>query len=584
MATPYPDRVDTRQPPDKAEERLLGRLDDIEDEGRLVRDKWAPPADIDSDLTLFRTGGGPHGKKYFTANFIEAFVDRMVAQLTDNRPFIRIEPRKAGLKDVAFGLDRIAKVLWEEADMQRQAFKLCHLAATTRSAGLYTGYDPSTDEILLEPIRIDQVSLDPKIQEAARVSRGDYLFIRRIMATDELVIRFPGRGASVEPDAALSDMRPSEAGGATASILGGLRRVLVSPLSGALGRADRRVSIPRAEITECWIRDWRKTTDGALMFPGGRLILRSKDLVLWDGPNPYWDGRWPLDWLDWGVDPKHPWGRSEPDRLRHIQLPFNQLMDGLVRNQLVSNVLTLVADYDAFPPEMWKKLQKLDDTLILRKQNRNATAVLTAPPEFGADKLNIARQMYTMAQMLTGVTDVTMGETPGSLQSGLAIEGLQEGANLMTRSRASRLEDLYERVGQKLIARIFQFWTTDRVADLLGPTKAAEDYGHARQEMLFEKDAAGKLQSTNYESRSRSMRDFRFTIAPGSSAAGSRVARARLMMEMAKAGFAAGEDVLAAADIPEPREVMARAQAEAALRAQAGIPQPGQTKGSGGGR
>ena len=46
------------------------------------------------------------------------------------------------------------------------------------------------------------------------------------------------------------------------------------------------------------------------------------------------------------------------------------------------------------------------------------------------------------------------------------------------------------------------------------------------------------------------------------------------MMELAAAGFAAGEDVLAAADIPEPKEVMARAQAEAALRAQAGLPPP----------
>jgi len=228
MAPPFPDRVDPRHPVGGDEERLLHRLDDIEDEGRLVRDKWAPPSDIDADLTLFRTGGGPSGKKYFTANFIEAFIDRMVAQLTDNRPFSRIESRKVGLHDVAFGLDRAVKVIWEEADMQRQACKLAHLAATTRSAGLYTGYDPSSDDITLEPIRIDQVSLDPKIQEAARVARGDYMFIRRIMSLDELVVRFPGRGASVVADAALSDMRPSESG-SNEGVLGGLRRAVVSP-------------------------------------------------------------------------------------------------------------------------------------------------------------------------------------------------------------------------------------------------------------------------------------------------------------------------------------------------------------------
>ena len=440
MASPFPDRVDTRKAPDAVEERLLRRLDDIEDEGRLVRDKWAPPSDIDADLLLFRTGGGPTGKKYFSVNFIEAFIDRMVAQLTDNRPFIRIEPRKAGLHDVTSGLDRVAKVIWEEADMQRQSAKMAHLAATMRSGGFYTGFDTHEIEVDLEPLRIDQVVFDPKIQEAARVSKdADYLSITRVTPLAELRDRYLGRGASIKADAALSNFKPANAE---------KRRTILSPVMDQVRRGGKDIAVERAEVHETWVRDWQRTAGGELMFPGGRLVIHTNDLILWDGPNPYWDGNWPIDWYDWGVDPEHPWGRSEIERMRYLQLPFNSLMDGLIRNQLLTNILLVEAEYDAYTPELWKKLQSIEDSLVLRTQRRNATAKVTVPPTFGADKLNIARQIFTVAQLLAGVPDVVLGETPGSLQSGLAIEGLQEGANLMTRARASRLEDFYARVGQ----------------------------------------------------------------------------------------------------------------------------------------
>lgn len=570
-----PDRIDVAaRRPTGDEADFLAYLDRLHDEGERARDHWAPPDALREHFALLRGEVGPK-KRFFSLNFIDAFIDRMVAQLTDNRPILRINSRKAGLRGVARALDRAIRTLWDEADVQRQTFVMAHLAAVMGSAGLYVAYDPSNDEIVLETVRLDQVVIDPKAREAARIgSTADYLMIERIVSLDELRMRFPGRGGSVEPDAHLSDIHPVKQG-----------QAMESPLLDVARRDDERpgAAVPRALVTEIWTRDWRKTASGDLMFPGGRLTFRTRDLILWDGPNPYWDGRWPLDWYDWGTDPQHLWGRSEVAGLRHLQLPFNQLLDGLVRNQLLTNIVTLIAEWDAFPPEVWRKLQQLEDTLILRKQNRNATPQLQMPPTFGTDKLAIARQLFTFGQLRTGVTDVTLGETPGSLQSGLAIEGLQEGANLMTRARASRLEDLYARIGQKLIARVFQFYTLDRMAGLLGPTMDAEEYGRKRQELFFQRTATG-LEPTSPEQRRRALNDFRLSVAPGSSAPGTRQRRAQLMLELHAAGLASGLDALEAADFPEPREMLERAQAEQALRAQANIPPPPPPSGRGGRR
>lgn len=561
-----PARLNLSELSTQDEDKLLDRLDALRAEGKRVRDKWAPSADIAKDLELFRTGGKPAGsqEQHFNGNFIEAFIDRQVSQLTDNRPIIRIDARKYGLKQTSIVLDKIARIVWEEADIQRQSSKMVHLAATMRSAGFYTSYDPNEDEICIEPLRLDQFICDPKVNEAARVSKdADYMSISRVFPLAELRQRYPGRGDSVKSDASLSNFKPGEA----------KSRSILSPVLDVIRRPASEVAIERATLHETWVRDWQKTATGELMFPGGRLVLHTEDVILWDGPNPYWDGRWPVDWFDWGVDPDHPWGRSEIGRLRYLQLPFNSIMDGLVRNQLLTNFLLVEAEYDAYTPEQWKKLQNIEDSLVLRTQRRNATAKVTLPPEFGADKLNVAKQIFTVAQVLAGVPDVILGETPGSLQSGIAIEGLQEGANLMTRARASRMEDLFARIGQKLVARVFQFYSSDRVAAIVGTQEIAEEYAKKRAEMFFQMKEGQAVQTTPAE-RERALRDFRFTVSPGSSAPGSRRNRVADMLKLHAAGLASAEDVIAAGDFPEPKEMAERAMKEVAMKAAAGVPPP----------
>jgi hypothetical protein len=534
------------------EDQALKVLDTLFDEAKRAKDHWVKQEDIDRDLKLYRGQVGPPNREpHFKANFVEAFIDRMTAQLTDNRPIIRVESRKDGLKGVADVANKVVRAIWDDEDVQRQTFKMCHNAAVTRSSGFYTGYDPLLDQVVLELVPISQVWIDPAVSEAARVSKhAEYVIIERIRSLEEVKARFGRRADGLTADSDI-DVVPQE------------RRSVASPLTDIVfGRRLRGgMGVPRIKLREHLLRDWAVSTENGsvrLSNPGGRILIRSKDRLLYAGPNPYWDSEFCLDWFDWRVDPQHPWGASEPDRLRHLQISFNEIMDGLVENQLLSNFLALVADFDAFSPETWTKLQQISSSLILRKQNRNASAVLTPPPTFGADKIALARQLFTFAQLLTGVTDVTLGESPGSLQSGVALEGLQEGANLMTRSRASRLEDFFARIGQKLLARIFQFMTSDRVVSLVGPTGAALEYAIKRQE-FFTRDDGNAIPE---HERRQVFRDLRFVVSPGSSAIGSRVRRVEATLKLKEAGVASSLDVLQAGDFPEPEGMIERAKKE----------------------
>jgi len=91
---------------DDCEQKLLKTLSDIADEAQRVKDHWVKDVDLTRDLDLYRGKlKGNADDRYFDCNFVGAFIDRMVAQLTDNRPINRLENRKAGISKVARSVD-----------------------------------------------------------------------------------------------------------------------------------------------------------------------------------------------------------------------------------------------------------------------------------------------------------------------------------------------------------------------------------------------------------------------------------------------------------------------------------------------
>lgn len=531
------------------EQRLLKRLQELRTEAEESKKQALTRSDKltdEDDLKLYRGEVGPKDR-FCDGNFVQAFVDRAVAQLTDNRPILRVEHRKAGLKTMARTLEKAISAVWQESDLQRQAFKMCHNAAIQRSAGIYTGYDPTTDDIYFEVLKQDQLLVDPTVSEAGLIDRGEYLFIKRIKPLSDLRLRFPGRGAQVRSDTSLINV-------------GRGMSMVESPVTELVKTGTKKSAdaIPRAEVWEAFIKDRQQAVDGKRLFPTYRHIIHTKDVILADTPLTYWDATIPVDWFDWAVDPVHPWGLSAPSLIRRLQLSFNQILDGTVENTLISNFIAVIGDYDAIDGKRWNELQKIRSSIILRKTGQNKNITIQAPPVYGMDKMQLAKTLFTFAQLLFGVTDVTLGEAPGSLQSGIALEGLQESANLMTRARASRLEDFFSRIGNKAIARILQFVTSDRVFSFLGPTGEALAYALNRQE-LFIDDEKKPLSD---DMRRQVFKYLRFSVLPGSSAPGTRQRRAELMTNLQKIGCASRKMVLQAADFQDADGMLAEAEAD----------------------
>lgn len=557
-----PAKVDTQAAKvGKDESLLIDNLLELRDEGEDYKKKVAPQVDDEDALRLYRGESRPQGRDtYYSCDFIQTFIDRNVARLTDNRPILRVDNKKASLRATAIALGKVMQGVWQECDMQRQTFKMCHNAAVRRSAGMYVGYDG--DEPYIEMLTKDQVTFDPQVKEAALISKGEYVIIERIKTISELQRRFPGRGALVKPDDIIFKAGDSHSG----------VKSPVQSITKRFGTKGLKSSvIPRAKVYEAFVKDRQQAANGDDLFPFGRRIIYTKDMVLWDGPIPRWDGQVPIDWFDWTTDPEHVYGLSAPMALKRLQAGFNELLDGTVTNVILSNFISIISDPDTLDAAQWKNLQKITNSLILRKTSQNKTLQVTPPISFGLDKMQIAKQLFTYAQLIMGETDVQMGDQPGSLQSGIAVEGLQEAANLMTRARASRLEDFYGRVGAKLMSSILQWWPSDRVFHLLGPTGESIDYSLNRAELFMDMSDPSNPRPLDAKTRQEAFKYMRFSVLPGSSAPGTRARRAQQAMMLNGAGMADRKYVLESADFQNPEQMLIDAEKDFAKFPPAGF-------------
>ena len=130
---------------------------------------------------------------------------------------------------------------------------------------------------------------------------------------------------------------------------------------------------------------------------------------------------------------------------------------------------------------------------------------------------------------------------------------LQTASQTVIRFQARRIEAFLTRLFTKSIALIFQFYTENRVRQIVGP-------GGDLITFLFDRGAL----VMGIRHIEVAFRDFLLGVHPMSSLNATRVQKAVLMGNLYGMGLVGGIDVLEAAEIANPQETLAKAKAEQA--------------------
>ena len=180
-------------------------------------------------------------------------------------------------------------------------------------------------------------------------------------------------------------------------------------------------------------------------------------------------------------------------------------------------------------------------------------------------------------EVMTGLKDIAPGGRPAQAPSMGALEAYQQASQSLIRSINFNLETTLRRVGQKLLSRIVQFYTSDRVFDIVGPSGDFMQYVFERGKLLKTNENR-QIMVTNQDEHRQFLSEFNYLVVPNSGLASNRIQRALVFQQLAQAGLVDGMSVIKALGpelIPDAEAAFERAQAEQARKAAMGIDSTG---------
>lgn len=504
------------------------------------------------------------GKKHHArvvANLIRSIIERKVGMHTDTIPQLDVRSRSGNTKAAELLKKNIIGV-WAERSMQEAITRGLIMAAMGGSSACHVAWDRSLDmgfgDIRADILPASQVIVDPFLSRASALQEdAQYVIVKTIRPLTEFVELYK-RGHLVKPEAGLSHFSRENK--------------LKSQKSGYIWRKPSRANegiessaIPRATEYRLYFRDRTrvKGADGALtyLFPRKRCIIWAGNVPLYDGNSGYWDGLFPVEIFDWGIETRHIYGESEVDILQTLQMAYNILVSGIVDNARLINDPPWIIDEDALDEEDLQYLRRYGDKPGWTFVKKPGTEVRRDPPgHLHPIVFNVLQFLQQGMEMVSGVSEALQGRLPKGVNSGILYDSLQLIGQVPIRMQSRGIEGTISRIGQLLISRIFQYYDDSRLleaTDLLGE---GEEVVAQRNEFL---QALALLSEWKREEQFHKLfRDLRFIVTPGSSLAVAKLQKLSVMERLNAQQKVPDIEVLKAAEISDPEAMIQEARQE----------------------
>ncbi len=547
-------------------DNLLKYLDSIDEEAKSARDEkgqtWP------DDLALYKGKHWPEKRAKWKVspvlNFIMSAIERKVAYMTDTRPTLHVVARHDELQPTAEILQGTIQALWDEKDWQSSLAELIYFACIFNSSFASCVWDNSADfgygDIEIPVIDPRAFSFDPFVFRDYNIDKGEYIIFESFEVTQELKIKFPDKADSIP-----SYYEPQEEDTKWKSLIAKvMKRKQEKGFKPAIARSLKKEYYLKDRSVERDPKDEEKILLDALnnpkfLYPGGRHILRSGNAILSDKPNPYIDGVFPVEMLSWHFDPDSAAGISEVQTVKSAQTTFNKLIEIIAESAMLMTNPIWIGDFDALDPESWKNLRNKPGDQV--KVRPGKTLKREGAPGLPTYIREMVLYLEGSIDKLTGMVDVTRGRPEGGITSGVAIDSLQSAAQSVIRLKSRKVESFLQRLGQKMIARILQYYTDDRIIHMLGKSKGFDQFKFQREEMLKPLRALYVKGDERVPARylaKRACRDLKFKIVPGSSLAMTKMPKIMLAITLYKLGVIDEEALLETLDYPGREEILQR--------------------------
>jgi len=471
--------------------RILGWIREAITEGdRFIRDDpQFPLIDKAMDYVLGQQLGGvrPSYLPNVVVNQVKKAVRGHVAALTDIRPLFGFKVFNERYQDQANLLNNLFLMWWINSAADMQLADALTYALVAGAGDMLIEYDPDFDEVGDNRL----VPRDPRDTLPFRPTRDfslqswEGVILRELVSINRLRGAYPERAEKIRIDSQ----------GKWGEVFTKFRRfvsTVVSPtstLDGLVGGKQRRNSgIPETMLFRVYLDDrslnqsgkevlmgtpgtnWSyMVPPGSRLYPRKRLIVCTEDMILYDGPNKYWHGKYPLVRMRLDTYPWQFLGLGLVNDLMPLQDALNTIVNDFIMtfSQWVNR--GMVADKNAMPESLFKRIDPRRPNWKAKVNPAMGEAFkLMDGPQLPPWSMEFAKAMFAKFDELAETANLQslmqLRQMPGADTIEKYYESLTPGLNLEGR----RVEIALREMAGMLKVNIFQFYSKARRMLMLG--------------------------------------------------------------------------------------------------------------------
>lgn len=454
---------------------------------------------------------------------------QLVSYLTDIRQSFEIQTGNPDLKGIATTINMLARSWFINQDVDITTAMIVIYSALTVGYGRQVyNEDANGGEGEIELSECGPLDLIP-IKPGKRLEDALGVIYEKPMPLTWFQEKYPILGDLVPADPQYSTYRGRE------TQQNSQWHFLAAPFRRLFGMEQHPSldsAIPMGRYREFYLKDNRRNTsdrevfvgditkqNGYMVPPGGklyprkRLIIMGGPVVLYDGPNPFWHGRYPFAAMRINQVPWQWPGVSEFRNQIPLQDVLNAILAGVldVIKKAVNPVMT--APINAFSDAVRRTMDpNMPGARLYYNQAAGQPPKWEQPPmlpPYVMDGYNVAREALTSQ---TGFIDANTLANKRIIPAQDTIEEMKGGQQTVVRLKVRFIESFFREVGEQYISNVFQFAPAARRLQVLGRNGLFwTDYNYEGPASLLR----------NGQKPEDAWRSYKWTVAPGTLVKGS---------------------------------------------------------------
>lgn len=497
-------------------------------------------------------------------NLVFSVVETMVPILTDSRPQIVVSPRSPEDEGISQVLGAILEWLWEANDMEVKLPKIVRNKLIFGNGFLKVLWNPDLrgglgdiDTVPVDPAHIFISPFAKTLQESEYVIHAENLHKRMVKRLFPQVSLDDESGPQIE--SLTLDRSASSRDNRSATIE---KVKLPNQTVYENAHSSEGTSQKSQDDLVTVLERWSRREGGQVW----QTVVVNDQLVI-DRPALGANGRYPfVHFVDY-QNTWSAWALGEVQAVDQLQVSINR------RRGHIQDILR----YTATP------MLVVDPASGLEYENLRPRPNLVLPAEGGLASVGwlqppaIPNALFEANSMdkddfdiVLGRVDVMSGRTPPGVEAGVAIQLLQEAANVRMRLKVRNLENALKQLGEIWLGFIQEFYTTERVFRVVG-NSLAKLQQPLTKDMFFsinQPQGGMSIGPDGSPAPAQIMNpipplgaaDFDVRIGPGSTLPISRVARFGQVVQMFQLGIVDDEEVLKNSGLPHWDEILQRSR------------------------